>query len=115
MSVAKDSLQGGTKAVLQVCPICKIGSICKHNLARQRRTRNTGISSERPAGGDFPPEAPVDGDVIIQQDVRQAPFRTVLCDDAHVWDLDGTADKFAQVGVVQLSVSNQRKDKHRRV
>lgn len=64
---------------------------------------------------EFPPEAPVDGDVIIQQDVREAPFGAVLCDDAHVRDLDGAAYKFAQVGVVQLSVSNKTKDKHRRV
>lgn len=52
----------------------------------------------------FPPEAPVDGDVVIQQDVRQASFGTVLCDDAHVRDFNGPAYKFAQVGVVQLSV-----------
>lgn len=51
-----------------------------------------------------PPEAPVDGDVVIQQDVGQASFGTELRDDAHVRDLDGTTDKFAQVGVVQLSV-----------
>lgn len=51
----------------------------------------------------FPPEAPVDGDVVVQQDVRQAPFGTVLCDDAHVRHFDGAAYKFAQVGVVQLS------------
>lgn len=55
----------------------------------------------------FPPEAPVDGDVVIQQDVRQASFGTVLCDDAHVRDFDGTAYKFAQVGVVQLSVTQR--------
>lgn len=53
----------------------------------------------------LPPEAPVDGDVVVEQDVRQAPFGTELRDDAHVRDFDGTAHEFAQVGVVQLSVS----------
>lgn len=33
------------------------------------------------------PEAPVDGDVIVQQDIRQASFGAVLCDDADVRDL----------------------------
>lgn len=41
------------------------------------------------------PEAPVDGDVIIQQDVRQASFGAVLCDDSDEGDLDGTTNEFA--------------------
>lgn len=41
------------------------------------------------------PEAPVDGNVIIQQYIRQTSFRAVLCDDADVGDVDGATDKFA--------------------
>ncbi len=43
----------------------------------------------------FSPEAPVDGDVIIQQDIRQASFGAVLCDDADVGDLDGSTNELA--------------------
>lgn len=43
----------------------------------------------------FWPEAPVDWDVIIQQDVRQASFGAVLRDDAHVGHLDGTTNELA--------------------
>lgn len=43
----------------------------------------------------FSPEAPVDGDVIIQQDIRQASFGAVLCDDGDVGDLDGPTDELA--------------------
>lgn len=50
----------------------------------------------------FLPEAPVDGNVIIQQHVRQAPFGAVLRDDTDIRDLNRTADKFAEIGVVQL-------------
>lgn len=50
----------------------------------------------------FLPEAPVDGDVVIQQHVRQASFGAVLCDDTDVRDFNRTADKFAEIGMVQL-------------
>lgn len=50
----------------------------------------------------FLPEAPVDGDVVIQQHVRQAPFGAVLRDDTDVRHLNRTADKFAEIGMVQL-------------
>lgn len=41
------------------------------------------------------PESPVDGDVIIQQDIRQASFGAVLCDDAHIRYLNGATDELA--------------------
>lgn len=43
----------------------------------------------------FSPEAPVNGDVVIEQDIRQASFGAVLRDYTDVGDLDTTADKFA--------------------
>lgn len=48
------------------------------------------------------PEAPVDGDVVVEQDVRQTSFGTVLRDDANVRHLDAAADELAQIGVVQF-------------
>lgn len=41
------------------------------------------------------PEAPVDGDVIVQQDIAQASFRAVFCDDADVRHLDRPANELA--------------------
>lgn len=41
------------------------------------------------------PEAPVDGHFLIQQDIWQASFRAVLCDDADVGDLNGTTNELA--------------------
>lgn len=41
------------------------------------------------------PEAPVDGDVVIQQDIRQASFGAVLCDDADIRDLNGATNELA--------------------
>lgn len=43
----------------------------------------------------FSPEAPVNGDVVIEQDVRQASFGAVLRDNTDVGDFDTAADKFA--------------------
>lgn len=57
---------------------------------------------------EFSPEAPVDGDVVIQQDIGQASFGAVLSDDADVGDLNGPTDEFAQIGMVQLPVANRK-------
>lgn len=43
----------------------------------------------------FSPEAPVNGDVVIEQDIRQASFGAVLRDNTDVGDLDTPTNKFA--------------------
>ena len=48
------------------------------------------------------PEAPVDGDVPVQQDVRQASLGTVVRDDADVGHLDRASDELGQIWVVQF-------------
>lgn len=50
----------------------------------------------------FLPETPVDGNIVIQQDIRQAPLGTVLCDDTDVRHFDGAANEFAEIGMIQL-------------
>lgn len=51
----------------------------------------------------FPlPETPVDGNVVIEQHIRQAPFGAVLCDDTDVWHLDRAANELAEIGMIQL-------------
>lgn len=48
------------------------------------------------------PETPVDGNVVIQQYIRQAPLGAVLCDDTEVRYFDGATNEFAEIGMIQL-------------
>lgn len=48
------------------------------------------------------PETPVDGNVVIQQYIRQAPLGAVLRDDTDVRHFDGAANEFAEIGMIQL-------------
>lgn len=73
----------------------------------EKTTKDQSISAAR-LREPSSPEAPVDGDVVVQQDIGQASFGAVLCDDADVGNLDGTTDEFAQIGVVQLPVVNMK-------
>lgn len=50
----------------------------------------------------FLPETPVDGNVVIQQHIRQAPLGAVLCDDTDIWHLDRAANELAEVRMIQL-------------
>lgn len=43
----------------------------------------------------FSPEAPVDGDVFIKQDIGQTSFGAILCDDADVGNFDRTTNELA--------------------
>lgn len=48
------------------------------------------------------PETPVDGNVVIQQYIRQAPLGAVLRDDTDVRHFDGATNEFAEIGMIQL-------------
>lgn len=48
------------------------------------------------------PETPVDGNVVVEQHIRQAPLGAVLRDDTDVRHLDGAANELAEIRMIQL-------------
>ena len=56
-------------------------------------------------------KGPVEGDVIILQYIVEAALGAVLSDDGHIGNFEGSANKLAQVGVIQLSAWKGEADK----
>lgn len=61
----------------------------------KKKKNNVQIRKKLSYMGFFTPEAPVDRDVIIQQDIRQASFGAELCYDADVRDFNGSTNELA--------------------
>lgn len=46
------------------------------------------------------PKSPVDGNIFIQENISEASFRAVLCDDADERNLDGASNELSQVWMI---------------
>lgn len=58
----------------------------------------------------FLPEAPVQRNVFIEQNITQAAFGAVLCHDGNIWHFYTTSNEFAEIGMVKFPVKINKND-----